>query len=96
METGKGDIKLHYYVDEKDIAGDYWATENEDITSFLDKMIANLAEGEKINFAYSSEDSEIYKTLKANSKYWDKINPIKGVALGQEGNYWILDINTNN
>jgi hypothetical protein len=45
-------------------------------------MIANLGEGEKINFAYSSENSEIYKTLKANSKYWDRINPIKGTALG--------------
>jgi hypothetical protein len=58
-------------------------------------MIANLADSEKINFAYSSEDSEIYKKLKANSTYWNKINPIKGVALGQEGNYWILDIDTN-
>ena len=95
METNSGDINLHYYIDENDIAGDYWATENEDIVPFLDKMIANLADGEKINFAYSSEDSEIYKKLKANSTYWNKINPIKGVALGQEGNYWILDIDTH-
>lgn len=95
METGKGQIPLHYYVDDSNIAGDYWAGENEDISPMLDKMIANLKEGEKINFAYSSEDSEIYKKLKANSTYWNKINPIKGVALGQEGNYWILDIDTN-
>ena len=95
METGKGQIPLHYYIDDSTIAGDYWAGENEDISPMLDKMIANLKEGEKINFAYSSEDSEIYKKLKANSTYWNKINPIKGVALGQEGNYWILDIDTN-
>ena len=95
METKKGQIPLHYYVDDTTIAGDYWAGETEDITPMLDKMIANLKEGEKINFAYSSEDSEIYKKLKANSTYWNKINPIKGVALGQEGNYWILDIDTN-
>lgn len=95
MESGKGQIPLHYYIDDSDIAGDYWAGENEDISPMLDKMIANLGEGEKINFAYSSEDSEIYKKLKANSTYWNKINPIKGVALGQEGNYWILDIDTN-
>ena len=91
-EVPNAQIDLHYYIDDNNIAGDYWATENEDITSLLDKMIANLGEGEKINFAYSSENSEIYKTLKANSKYWDRINPIKGTALGQEGNYWILDI----
>lgn len=95
MEAGKGQIPLHYYIDDSNIAGDYWAGENEDISPMLDKMIANLKEGEKINFAYSSEDSEIYKKLKANSTYWNKINPIKGVALGQEGNYWILDIDTN-
>ena len=95
METGKGQIPLHYYIDDSTIAGDYWAGENEDISPMLDKMIANLKEGEKINFAYSSEDSEIYKKLKANSTYWNKINPIKGIALGQEGNYWILDIDTN-
>ena len=91
-EVPNAQIDLHYYIDNNNIAGDYWATENEDITSLLDKMIANLKEGEKINFAYSSENSEIYKTLKANSKYWDRINPIRGTALGQEGNYWILDI----
>lgn len=95
MEIGSGQIPLHYYIDDSTIAGDYWAGENEDITPILDKMIANLKEGEKINFAYSSEDSEIYKKLKANSTYWNKINPIKGIALGQEGNYWILDIDTN-
>ena len=95
MEAGSGQISLHYYIDDSTIAGDYWAGENEDISPMLDKMIANLKEGEKINFAYSSEDSEIYKKLKANSTYWNKINPIKGVALGQEGNYWILDIDTN-
>lgn len=93
METGQGDIKLHHYIDEKDIAGDYWDLRvSDEVFQILDKMIENLAEGEKINFAYSSEDSEVYKKLKENSKYWDKINPIKGVALGQEGNYWILDI----
>ena len=95
MEAGKGQISLHYYIDDSTIAGDYWAGEKEDISPMLDKMIANLKEGEKINFAYSSEDSEIYKKLKANSTYWNRINPIKGVALGQEGNYWILDIGTN-
>ena len=95
MEAGNGQISLHYYIDDSTIAGDYWAGENEDITPMLDKIIANLGEGEKINFAYSSEDSEIYKKLKANSTYWNKINPIKGIALGQEGNYWILDVDTN-
>lgn len=95
IEVGGGEINLHYYMDESDIAGDYWAHTEEDITPILDKMIANLKEGEKINFAYYSEDSKIYKTLKANSKYWNKINPIKGIALGQEGNYWILDIDTS-
>lgn len=94
MEAGKGQIPLHYYIDDSNIAGDYWADPNEDITPILDKMIASLGEGEKINFAYSSEDSDLYKKLKANSTYWNKINPIKGVALGQEGNYWILDIET--
>jgi len=82
MEAGSGQIPLHYYIDDSTIAGDYWAGENEDVFPMLDKMIANLKEGEKINFAYSSEDSEIYKKLKANSTYWNKINPIKGVALG--------------
>jgi hypothetical protein len=82
MEAGKGQIPLHYYIDDSTIAGDYWADPNEDITSILDKMIANLGEGEKINFAYSSEDSDLYKKLKANSTYWNKINPIKGIALG--------------
>jgi len=82
MEAGKGQISLHYYTDDSNIAGDYWADPNEDITPILDKMIANLGEGEKINFAYSSEDSDLYKKLKANSTYWNKINPIKGVALG--------------
>lgn len=94
MEAGKGQIPLHYYMDDSTIAGDYWADPNDDISPILDKMIASLEEGEKINFAYSSEDSPLYKQLKANSTYWNKINPIKGIALGQEGNYWILDIDT--
>ena len=45
METGSGQIPLHYYTDDSIIAGDYWAGENEDISSMLDKMIANLKEG---------------------------------------------------
>ena len=95
MDAGKGQIPLHYYMDDSTIAGDYWADPNEDIFPLLDKIIANLGEGEKINFAYYSEDSPLYKKLKADSKYWNKINPIKGIALGQEGDYWILDIDNN-
>lgn len=95
MEIGQGNVNLHYFESDTDVAGDVWVTPNQvdEVKRILDKIFQNLGEGEKVNFAYHDENSEIYKALKADSKYWDKINAIKGVALGQEGNYWIVDIN---
>lgn len=96
MEIGAGEANFHYFESDSDLAGDKLVLPNQsdEVKRLLDKIIPNLNNGEKVNFAYNDEDSEIYKTLKSDSRYWDKINPIKGVALGQEGNYWILDINS--
>lgn len=95
MEIGQGNVNLHYFESDTDVAGDVWVTPNQvdEVKRILDKIFQNLGEGEKVNFAYYDENSEIYKALKADSRYWDKINAIKGIALGQEGNYWIVDIN---
>lgn len=97
MELGKGTANFHYFESDSDLAGDKWVTSNQidEVKRLLDKIIPNLGENEKVNFAYNDENSKIFKALKSDSKYWDKINPIQGVALGQEGNYWILDINPN-
>jgi len=94
MEIGGGEANFHYFENDTDIAGSrpLLPSETDELKRLLDKIIPNLKENEKINFAYTDETSPIYQLLKSESKYWNNINPIKGTALGQEGNYWILDI----
>ena len=96
METpGAENLTLRYYQDEEQITGDRVVKSVDDVYPILDIMIKNLKEGEKITFAYYSESSDLYKALSANKKYWDYIRPVEGTALGQEGNYWIVEVDSD-
>ena len=101
MGTGRGNLELHYFEDEKTIAGDYLLSEYdiEKVKAWIDKMIPLLKEGEKIHFAVPSKGDEFATKLKAIEKYNKVIQFHEGVALGQEGQFWILkfaltDVNT--
>lgn len=88
-------IKLHYYESDNAVSGDFLINPNDidSVIKLIDKIIPNLEENEKINYAYDKPDSKILQALKGNKKYADRINFIQGTALGQEGNYWIVEPN---
>lgn len=90
------EIKLHYFEDERNLFGTKRIESNDvtSITKTLDKLIPNLAKGEKIGYVYYDTESPIYKELSSKPKYWDHIQPYKGnSAQGLEGNYWIIETN---
>ena len=90
------EIKLHYFENERELLGSK-RVESKDVTGItkeLDKLIPNLAKGEKIGYVYFDTESPIYKELSSKPKYWDHIQPYKGnSAQGLEGNYWIIETN---
>ena len=89
--NGKGNLELHYYEDDTTLAGDLVIdnpdTKRDEILKYADKIVAL---GGKINFATYNKESALTETLK--SKYKDSITIEEGVALGQEGDYWIVEL----
>jgi len=59
MSKGEGNLELHYYEDEKTLAGDYQLNtlSLDDVKVWIDKMIPLLKDGEKIHFALPKGDS---------------------------------------
>jgi hypothetical protein len=55
-----------------------------------------LKDGEKIYYAYPPEDTTISDRLRKEEKYNKHIEFKPGVALGQEGNYWIIELTNPN
>ena len=98
-------LSFSYYVDDSGVYGDIVAKADKKTTGsgnvydldqntkdIIDKMISTLNDGEKINYIYDDQDSELYKYLM--SKYSDKINSVAAkAAQSQEGQYYIVDIN---
>jgi hypothetical protein len=86
-------IDFSYYMDNTGVYGDIVTRADrkdgnpildEESKSIIDTMIKSLQEGEKINYIYDNEDSEMYKYLMSN--YADKISPISAkAAQSQEG-----------
>lgn len=95
LQDGNGKVNFHYFEDEENITGDFLVNPNDidQVIKLIDKILPHLQENEKINYAYDKLDSKILSALKGNKKYSDRINFIQGTALGQEGNYWIIEPN---
>lgn len=91
---GEGTIELHYYEDDKTLAGDKQLdkTNKDEIIRHLDKIIPLLEQNEKINFIYSSKDSTLKEWLEKQEKYNKHLNFKPDTALGQEGRYWVVEI----
>ena len=97
MKKGSGNLELHYFDDGNTIAGDFQleTLTIEPVIEWLDKMIPLLSPGEKIHFACPKNDD--FKTkLKAIEKYNKVLEFHDGVALGQEGKFWIVKFNKVN
>lgn len=91
MKKGSGNLELHYYDDGTTIAGDFQleTLTIDPIIQWIDKMIPMLKPGEKIHFACPKNDEFITK-LKDIEKYNKVLEFHDGVALGQEGKFWIV------
>lgn len=91
--NGKGDLNLHYYEDDSKLAGDVVisADINNNVKNYLDKLISLGVR--KVNFAtYNKTKSTLYNSLMKEKKYADILDVKEGVALGQEGDYWIVEL----
>ena len=64
-----------------------------EITADIDKMVANLRDGEKVGYIWHSKDTALYKLL-SDSKYKDKIQFMnENAAQGREARYYIVENN---
>ena len=79
--------------DNVDIDGDLTEVDYDKILQDVDLMIeTQLDPTEKIGYVYYNEESELYKILKTNPKYADKIQFLKGTsAQGLEAKYYIVE-----
>lgn len=81
------------FNDNVDIDGDITNVNYDKILRDIDLMIeTQLDPTEKIGYVYNDEESELYKILKTNPKYSDKIQFLKGTsAQGLEAKYYIVE-----
>jgi hypothetical protein len=58
MSNGEGNLELHYYEDENTIAGDLQlkTLTLDPVLPYIDKIIPQLKDGEKIHFALPAGD----------------------------------------
>ena len=98
MKKGSGNLELHYFDDGNTIAGDFQleTLTIDPVIEWIDKMIPLLKPGEKIHYAYSKDDTDFVSKLKAIEKYNKVLEFHEGIALGQEGNFWIVKFNKVN
>ena len=94
-------IPLYYVETDQDIWGDkpYQVTGDltdsqlNDMKADIDKMVANLKDGEKIGYIWHNKDSKLYKLLDSDS-YKDKIDfKNEAAAQGREARYYIVENN---
>ena len=97
-------ITFSYYSDDSGVYGDIVAKYDKKVTAsgetydldqgtkdIIDTMINSLQKGEKINYIFDDQESEMYKYL--TNKYPDKVNLVATkAAQSQEGQYYIVDI----
>ena len=94
------DIKdpLDYYVDESGLYGDLIVhpDQKELVSSTLQTMLNTLGEGEKINFIYDDDTTDLYKEisrLNKAGKFAGKFTMMKASASqGGEGQYYIVEM----
>lgn len=81
------------FGDNVDIDGELTEVNYNKILQDVDLMIeTQLDPTEKIGYVYNDEESELYKILKTNPKYADKIQFLKGTsAQGLEAKYYIVE-----
>ena len=98
MALGEGNLELHYYEDENTLAGDKRIdkTDQNQLFAYLDKIIPMLKDGEKIYYAHPVNDTLLWDQIKKQEKYRKHIQEIPGTALGQEGRFWIVELNNAN
>ena len=96
-------IPLYYVETDTDLYGDKVFTvaddlkdeQIEEIKKDIDKMVANLTEGEKIGYIYHSTKTKLYNLLNSDT-YKDKIDFKNEVAAqGREARYYIVENNRN-
>ena len=98
MALGEGNLELHYYEDDNTLAGDKRVdkTDQTQIFAYLDKIIPMLKKGEKIYYAHPVNDTLLWNQIEKQEKYKKHIEPVAGTALGQEGRFWIIELNNPN
>lgn len=109
VSTLMGNLALKYYQDDTHLYGDKTYAYGDRKTQSLsdnakkkivedikNRIIPNLAEGEKIGFIYFSKESNLYKLVMGDSQIASHIEEYQGnAAQGKEGNYWIIEVNPN-
>lgn len=84
-------IASYYYEDQNTITG-VRTLDSLNFQKSVDHMMSLLSDGEKVNFIYYNDNSDVYKYLMG--KYSDKVNLLLGnAAQGSEGRFYIADMN---